>query len=295
MSAPAGVTALLGAVCVAGLAVGAGYGVHSLVGDRENPDPVPSPTDTVGPSAALCDPMALAAVDEFDEYESPIYDFELLQSGEPIDGLEPLDFVHAEAERLIAEYEHTAELYEQAGPYAPDAAAQANLVEIAGLTREEGNILSDLALEAPSVDEYVNGVAALLVDPTFAATIERSDTLGSWLSDFLVDECGVDYRSSATAAAEDAKRDAGVVGEAIVAYFADWADGSDLPAITEDGGEYLLNGDPIADVTPGTSVTNQYVVGPDDWCVQVTGSGPPAMTYRYTASGGLERDYCPSD
>ncbi len=91
---------------------------------------------------------------------------------------------------------------------------------------------------------------------------------------------------------QPAEWDVTLLWQAVAIWYVD-NDGAP-PAITVEGGRYLLNGTDIGPVTPDVQFGGLTGTGPDDWCVWVTNPLGDQKDFQHAAAGSYEPGKCGS-
>ncbi|MCJ7827469.1 MAG: hypothetical protein MUP36_04455, partial [Demequinaceae bacterium] len=150
-------------------------------------------------------------------------------------------------------------------------------------------------LRAP-LDDLQEAFLDAAADPEFTAVIGEADAVEPIVLDYVLQTCGIDLSASSDSGTiEDIlKADVSTLGTEMAAYYVDWSPGNPQPVITISENEYYLNGVPVGAQSTGVALTDQYALGPADWCVEVTADGNPGEVYSYSAMHGLQPKSCAS-
>jgi len=155
--------------------------------------------------------------------------------------------------------------------------------------------VSPFAAGSPVADGQVNadrrqGWAPWMIAVVISAVVVVL-AIGAWVALSLV---ASPQFSAEQRAAQDsvAKADVSTLAVAIATY---WIDGTGMPAVTQSGDRYSVDG-AVIDYTSSPNVVLGGATGSSsvDWCVYVTNpEGDIAVTgYQYSAMRGLEAGHC---
>lgn len=111
---------------------------------------------------------------------------------------------------------------------------------------------------------------------------------------YLSSTCGDLFAEDSSPKALDtsAKADVSTLGNEIATYYVDWQTGDPAPVIEIVGDTYELNGEYIADHSPGVEITDQWANSYEDWCIEVTIADGLVKTFHYSAMSGLDPGTC---
>ncbi len=266
-----GLAAFLVALGVAGLAAGAAVAAH---GGLPEASPSPSPTPSPSPSQDALSDDVCELMDEMapmvdDLTERWVFN-DILEEVAEEDDPAVLEALHTEGQdkldtdRTVTEYlAHAAEL--ATDPEAADA------FETLVRAHEQLNQpYMQAAVEAESVE-------AFLAEITQSTFITDGDTLSTEgdeadliAGQYVFDTCERDILDVSTQASLDAKLDILTLGVGIMAYYSDSGLDAPPPVLTVSEDEYLLNDTPVGARSPGVSLTDQWINGWEDWCIEVT-------------------------
>lgn len=87
-----------------------------------------------------------------------------------------------------------------------------------------------------------------------------------------------------------ARSDASTLAMAIATWYVD-NDGP-APAVVVSGGQYLVDGSPVGQVSPGVTLGGVTGTGELDWCVWVTNPEGDLKDHEYSAALGLQTGTC---
>jgi hypothetical protein len=111
---------------------------------------------------------------------------------------------------------------------------------------------------------------------------------------YLSSTCGDLFAEDSSPKALDtlATTDILALGNEISIYYVDWQPGDPAPVIEIVGDTYELNGEYIADHSPGVEITDQWANSYEDWCIEVTIADGLVKTFHYSAMSGLDAGTC---
>ncbi|MBN2176561.1 MAG: hypothetical protein JW722_02780 [Demequinaceae bacterium] len=288
-----GTAAALSAVVVAGIAVSLGLGMHAILPAVET-SPSASPTSPSGTTTnEFCDLMgnlhtALGQMDQ--AMQASIL---ILDGGETVDP-EVLDALHASGQAIIDYTEIVSGYLLDAVDLVVDQEARTAFAAYARVNDELGEVFGNLAIEAESIADYGIAFQEVATDPEFTAVISEADAVEPIVLEYVFQTCGIDLSASSDSGTigDVLKADVSTLGTAMAAYYVDWTPGSPQPVITVADGQYYRNGVLVGAQSTGVALTDQYALGPADWCVQVTADGNPGEVYSYSAMHGLRSETC---
>lgn len=178
------------------------------------------------------------------------------------------------------------------------------------------------ARDAETVDGFLAHVAAAMTDPETQAIGTAGDEANATIIAYVGAACGISLDGEAipatgpttgilvpTPGATDviapdtaesraaAMADASQIGEALTGMFATWSEGDPLPTVDLADGFYSVNSGTgswsgFTAASSTSAIADEFIDGPENWCVSVTVAGPPSVTYSYSAGFGLAEGIC---
>jgi hypothetical protein len=272
-------------------------GAHTLVG---SPEAAPSPSVTT-PAADICD--VLTTIDDYVK-NGPADVGLSLSTIDVSKGEDPavLAAIHAQGQPTIDFTKTFAAYLRHASDLADDPDAAAAFDSFADAVETEGQVFGVIAIDATSVEDYVNAVTAKATDPDYLALQAKGQKASDAVTAYALSRCDIDL--DAPGPEQAVKMDASTLGKEIATFFVDWKDGDALPNIVIDAGSYYLDAagkkageeasihTNVGAVSSGVVLVDQEINSPVDWCVSVGFDGRDDLTYRYSATGGLEDGTC---
>lgn len=314
-----GFETVVGTTLVTALAVAGALGAHALVGDTVvdgSPSASPSETAPVAMSDDFCTVMGdlntyFAAKSPESDVLSGTIDFGAAEDPAVLEALHQQADATLEITSAMAGYlGHGAEVV-------ADATVADALRTQSAFTKAQGETIAKLSREATSVEGFMSAVFAASFDPAAKPTAGEADAAGGTIADYVTTSCSIDVSaalwmdgsgdsSDASGDSSDgAKSDASTLGMEIATAFVDWKEGDPLPQVsladgmfgvattsTSDGGTSVSTSSFSAE-SSDPAIIDQSITGPLDWCVSVTdNAATPPVTYRYSATGGVEEGTC---
>ena len=316
MAMSRGTLAVLGTTVVSVLAVGAAVGVSMLVG---------TPDGGRGANAAMSDDFCTLmgqAMAYGVNGAAPFADVTSTLVTTSDNETVALALLHAEGKQIL----------EVAGPLAAIERHAAEIVtdpELASAFEASAKAL-DLtaaiygapARDAETVDGFLAQVLTAASDPETQAIGTAGEAANATIIAYVGTACGISLDGEAIAepdpttevpgatpgatesiapdtaeARAAAIADASQIGEALTGMFATWTEGDPMPTVdlvdgfySVDSGTGSWSGFTAASST--SAIADEFIDGPDNWCVSITVSGPPSVTYSYSAGFGLAEGIC---
>jgi len=311
----------LGALGLAGVAIGLGIGVHTLVGSPSSTPEATDPpaTSTIQMSDDLCelmDQMVAYSDDQNERYGDESYLMDETRWDDPA----LVVGIHTQGQALLDSIGPITGFLDHGAELTTDAAASAAFDDLSQAEAILLEALGRIALDATSVEQYFEQIFGVWGDADLMATSADADAAMAIVQSYVSETCGRDilvgglFGDTSSEESGDsgdfefstgdtmptdpeeaaAWTDAEMLGAALEAYYADWTEGDPQATITVTDGSYLLFDSEIGPVTEGNVITAQYADGPDDWCVEVTPNGDSTKTYNYEAFWGIWSGPCSS-
>jgi hypothetical protein len=233
-----------------------------------------------------------------------------------------LALLHAEGKETIVAAGSLAEIARHAADIVTDPALASAFEASADSLDLSGDVFGPIARDAESVDAYLAQVSAAAQDPETLAVTAAGAAANETIIAHVGSACGISLDGEAIAepdpttdvpgatpgatasiapdtaeATVAAKADATQIGEALTGMFADWVEADPMPTVdlvdgfySVDSGTGSWSGFTAASDT--SAIADEFIEGPENWCVSITVSGPPSVTYSYSAGFGLAEGIC---
>lgn len=235
---------------------------------------------------------AEAMVDFGGEIESTFGALELVEGLGSAEDVAALNAGGQEILDVVAAAEREAN---KAKAAADEPAVKDALDRINQLMTNAGNTIGEAARDAESILGFAADLSADVDLFAELAAIEDDPAIRT-LDDYTQEHCGDLEAPSNSARAQDtaAKADVSKLGIEIMVYFVDNTSTANAE-VTVVGDTYMLNGENIGSPSENVTITNQWVVDGQNWCIEVTNPKGAEKVFRYSYDGGLEQGPCPEN
>lgn len=316
MAMSSGTLTVLGTTIVSALAVGVAVGAHALVG---------TPHSGVGADLVMSDDFCTLMGQTLTfgiDGAAPLADFASTIDATSDNEVVALAILHAQGKQMIDAAGPLAEIERHAAEIVTNPELSAAFEASAKALDLQAEVFGPLARDAESTERFLARVDAAAAKPETEAVSAAGDEANALIIAYVGAECGISLDGKAVATTKPtlaavtptpgvtnsaspdssqaeaaAKADVTQIGEALTTMFAEWSEGDPLPTLDLVDGFYSVdNGNGswsgFSAASSDSAIAEQFIVGPNDWCVSVTVFGTRSVTYNYSSLFGLLEGTC---